>query len=879
LPVTEAAQLVAKLATALAHLHAQGLVHRDVKPSNIIFVRGQPKLADIGLVTGAGDSRSFVGTEGFIAPEGPGSTQADVYSLGKLLFELVTGRDRMEFPRLPADLARLPEREGILDLNEVITRACALTPGQRYATAAQMDSDLRSFLAGRSLREARKTERHLVRLRWFAVAASVVTVFALGGLWLASSAQRRANEREQQSAARVQTELELRTRAEGAERAAHEQLYAALLEQARATVRSGELGQRLRTLDTVRRAAAMRDTVELRREAFAALALPDLCFERELPLAPDVTMKVLDPKFERLAVGRGTKAVEIRSVPEQRLLATLEVGAKEPVTLGKWSADGRFLAIRRGQQRSAANKLTQVDVWDVSSNCRVLSLPRTSWTAFSFHPTLPRILGGDVDGFVSEWDLESGRETARFAVAGLVYQLEFSPDGKSFVAQHRIGTPWFTSLFDTTTGEVLRKSESNGWIDGVAWHPKGRWVALAARDGEVGLYDPRNGQMIVLGRHKREARTTAFSHDGNFLFTGGEEQEIICWDLRQRQRAFTIRLRTAEIQFEADGPRCALHQGTSVLLHSLERSSPCRELTGDLGGSLGHGAFSPDGRWLAVGGAQGLGLWDLSHEGLAAITTEPKNATPFFSPDGAELFAFWVVDFARWRITAGPTAAAMPRLTTLPVYKPGRVYSAGFAADELVLGTLQGAVMVPSANIATGPGELFEIGYANARISPNGSWLAFRKNRPHFEQVYRRKPWDGIRFLKSDAEVLAEAFTPRSDELAVATATSVTFFDTKRWQPGRRFAVSLDRNAELIFAADGGTFWLVNDANNAALHHTRTFEMLLPLPAGTIPLAVSPDGTHLAVSVNGRSIQVWDLDGLGKCFAELGIRLGARQSD
>jgi hypothetical protein len=133
--------------------------------------------------------------------------------------------------------------------------------------------------------------------------------------------------------------------------------------------------------------------------------------------------------------------------------------------------------------------------------------------------------------------------------------------------------------------------------------------------------------------------------------------------------------------------------------------------------------------------------------------------------------------------------------------------------------------------------------------------------------------------VESDAEVLAEVFTPRSDELAVATATSVTFFDTARWERRRRFAVSLDRNADLIFAADGGTFWLVNNAGSAALHDTRTFETLLPLPAGTIPLAVSPDGTHLAVSVNGRSIQVWDLDGLRKRFAELGISLAARHSD
>src|SRR5687768_1533964 len=70
-PAVDAARLALKLTHAVGHLHRHGLVHRDIKPSNVIFVRGEPKLADIGLVTDLGSSRSFVGTEGFIPPEGP----------------------------------------------------------------------------------------------------------------------------------------------------------------------------------------------------------------------------------------------------------------------------------------------------------------------------------------------------------------------------------------------------------------------------------------------------------------------------------------------------------------------------------------------------------------------------------------------------------------------------------------------------------------------------------------------------------------------------------------------------------------------------------------------------------------------------------------
>ncbi len=86
------------MSQALNELHKHGLVHRDIKPANIIFVNGVPKLADIGLVATAAEARSYVGTEGFIPPEGPGLPQADVFGLGKVLYEASTGKDRHNFP-------------------------------------------------------------------------------------------------------------------------------------------------------------------------------------------------------------------------------------------------------------------------------------------------------------------------------------------------------------------------------------------------------------------------------------------------------------------------------------------------------------------------------------------------------------------------------------------------------------------------------------------------------------------------------------------------------------------------------------------------------------------------------------------------------------
>ena len=141
-----------RLAEALGHLHEQGLAHRDVKPSNIIFVHGKAKLADIGLVAARGQ-RTFVGTEGFVPPEGPGSAQADVYSLGKVLYEIATGKDRMDFPELPDELPAGSERKQWLGLNRVICEACDPQLSKRkISTAAELAEALRCIQHGKRRR-------------------------------------------------------------------------------------------------------------------------------------------------------------------------------------------------------------------------------------------------------------------------------------------------------------------------------------------------------------------------------------------------------------------------------------------------------------------------------------------------------------------------------------------------------------------------------------------------------------------------------------------------------------------------------------------------------------------------------------------------------
>ncbi len=144
-----------RLAEALHHLHELGLAHRDVKPANVIFVNGKAKLADIGLVAARGQ-RTFVGTEGFVPPEGPGSAQADVYSLGKVLYEVATGKDRLDFPELPDEIPAASERRQWLALNQVICEVCEPHVSRRTIRTAGELSEALSLLRKGKRRRRRK---------------------------------------------------------------------------------------------------------------------------------------------------------------------------------------------------------------------------------------------------------------------------------------------------------------------------------------------------------------------------------------------------------------------------------------------------------------------------------------------------------------------------------------------------------------------------------------------------------------------------------------------------------------------------------------------------------------------------------------------------
>jgi WD40 repeat protein len=253
------------------------------------------------------------------------------------------------------------------------------------------------------------------------------------------------------------------------------------------------------------------------------------------------------------------------------------------------------------------------------------------------------------------------------------------------------------------------------------------------------------------------------------------------------------------------------------------------------------------------------------------MAEEGFDASCFFTPDGRELFASRGNDLAkdgfRWRITPATNTAEPPILERLPFRKPERFSSLSLRSNSVVVTAASGSQLLGPDAIETAPDGWMRTSQGINGTSPDGRWLGIYRPYSMSLYVYRLPGLERVAKLPHPANIGDFQFSPLGDEVAVTSRLGVEFWSTQTWERTH----TLPNFSHILYAPDARTAWLTKDLRTAGLYDARDWKPLLMLPTGMLPLALSPDGRHLAVSLDMRRLQVWDLTALRSELAKLGL--------
>lgn len=589
LTADEALHLGCRLAAGLEFLHGQGLIHRDIKPSNIIFAGEQPKLADIGLVTGASDARSFVGTEGYVAPEGPNSIRADLYSLGMVLYEAGMGRHWHEFPEIAEGSVDVAERRRLMELNAILLKACATDPARRYEDASRMRADLERVRRGGSVRRRQWMGRWA---RHVAMGTAAVLILAgsitLGTRWRASLPSGAPSHAAQWAA----------------------EFHAA---QAHEMILGGDASGALMNLSAVAHARGQGpdkpapDPWQGIRQGQLLESMPRLT--AVIHVGPGIASAGFSPDGRRLAVADKQGGIAVWDAPSgQREMGRIARGT-EPARV-RFSRDGRRILVDLdGHQR-------------VPETRQGVRLPAAALDARSGHP------------------LVEGPAGSRFGV--------FSPDDQWLASA--MDEPAVV-VQDAVSGNVrLVLRGHRDVIVGLVFSHDARRLASMDNDGWIRVWDLAKGRECSEPfRTPSDLGQFAFTSDPRRMATvhvpGTFRPVLEVWDLEPRP----VRVSGVEFPYSPDLAETGALGGRALFLGEERGGFSVRSLSSDA--VLGprrtgpmercvRWALAPDGLQAATGGVDGtVRVWNME-TGMATVPPLPHAAVAgalAFSPDASQL--------------------------------------------------------------------------------------------------------------------------------------------------------------------------------------------------------------------------------------------------
>jgi WD40 repeat protein/tetratricopeptide (TPR) repeat protein len=704
-PAREAALLVATLAEAVEHAHRRGVVHRDLKPSNVLLERVSgdeaqptlsPRITDFGLAKlvegepGASapgvqtESGAIVGTPCYMAPEQAGGHSkevgpaADVYALGAILYELLTGRPpfqgetvldvllqvRAQEPVLPSSLrARLPR-----DLETICLKCLEKAPARRYASAQALADDLERFLADRPVQarpvgRGERLWRWCRRNPWIALptaAAVLLLLLAVAGTVVELKLENdRAIRDKQQTEEMLKTETEAKekvTEALGRETAALGEKTAALAKEWRETYfnrlalarheyQANNLAQANKYLDACVPGEGLADLrcwewYYLKRlcQGSSLTINGGDCFGRRVAFSRDGLRLAIG--MHKLYVNAGGDVGDALLLLDPRtgewlpdsppFVIHYTPGADPRGNRGiqlPFSPDGQCVAVAGTEWRPppGAETIPVVKVWHASTHQEVLTLRghRVAVNACAFSPDGQRVAtAGGNDGIVKVWDMATGRE---------IHTLP--------ATNHEVRTP-------EGTRQVPRQ------VRCLAFSPGGKTLAtgnggLGSQPvpGEVKLWDVVKGQeLLTLRGHEGGINSVAWSPDGQALASGSGDNTVRLWNPKTGQQLLRLAGHTSfvlSVAFSPDGSRLASASVDKTLKIWGPGGQELRTLRGHTTDVVSV-AWSPDGQRLASADLDGaVKVWDLrvnpEIRKFGHAATLPARSAAAFSPDSQRL--------------------------------------------------------------------------------------------------------------------------------------------------------------------------------------------------------------------------------------------------
>ena len=648
-----AARLGTVLADALSYAHSHGIVHRDVKPANVIVnPAGEPRITDFGLCELRGDAQltrtdAVMGTPRYMAPEqliGQSSAQTDVYGLGATLYEALTGRPPYDDTRASYEqrLARPPTRPRRLvpelprPLEAIVLKAMAALPEQRYTGALALKRDLVAFLENRPVDADPPGPADMLRLAYrrnrlasWVLGLALVVLAALTLVYVQGLLEARRSEERRAYVATVAA-------ASAAFQASDHDLAARSLAASPEHLRSWEWRHLEARLDS-------------------ELAPP-------LDLGSRVFGFELSPDGRWLAAGQGELVLVDREQPGRRFT----FDHRTDVYGLAFSPDGRYVASCDHTGRALLVALGETPEVVAQAD---LPLPKARVPAFT--PSSDRIAVGSYDGSVRTYDLDWSPVTERVILHGTrVYDLAFTRDGATLLSCGADGT---LVALDLESGRARRLADHPGTLVSIDVHAERPWVVSSGGPGLVEVHDWRDGSLVESWYmpHASFSSDVHFAGDRHVIAVGneasisiwelGRAEELarwtmpkgavhgLAWNPRERTVLAAGRLgavfeidvfhpgglllsrphvgRLYDVAFSRDGERLAtVGRDTNVCVLDARTG----RLQAVLGAHLDYGKaveFGPEDRWLASGDETGrVVLWDAETWELLGDTGPAERA-------------------------------------------------------------------------------------------------------------------------------------------------------------------------------------------------------------------------------------------------------------